>query len=99
MDLLALLNDLVLKLADVQKAADDLSKAKYDEGFAAGVASVVSDKIYSQADVDAMVAEAVSKLQSQLDAVSDELAALKLAFAAFKSQELEKVKTLESDFT
>lgn len=100
MDLLSLLNGLVAQLADAQKAADDLAKAKFDEGFAAGVASVPppSDKIFSQAELDAAVAAAVAPVQAQLDGVVAELAGLKEAFAAFKAAELEKVKALEVDF-
>lgn len=49
-------------------------QASYDEGFAAGAASVGSDKIYSQAEVDAMLAP----LQAELDGVKAELEALKL---------------------
>lgn len=99
MDLLTLLNGLVAQLADAQKAADDLAKAKYDEGFAAGVASVgPGDKLYSQAELDAKVAEAVAAVQVQLDGVAAELEALKAAFAAFKAAELDKVKALEVDF-
>lgn len=99
MDLVSLLNGLVAQLADAQKAADNLAKAKYDEGFAAGVASVpANDKIYSQAEVDSMLAVAVGGIQAQLSAVSAELQALKDTFAAFKAQELAKVQALEADF-
>ena len=87
MDLVALLNGLVANIAalqaqlvDAQASADALAKAKYDEGFAAGVASVgVSDKIYSQAELDAKIAEAVLPLNEKialLDAKVLELEAL-----------------------
>lgn len=67
--LLESLNALQAKLADAEQAAEELAKAKYDEGFAAGVASVVppvGDKIYSQAELDLAVESAVLPLQEQI---------------------------------
>lgn len=90
MDLVALLNSLVAsiaalqaQLADAQKAADDLAKVKYDEGFAAGVASVVvSDKIYSQAELDAKIAEAVAPLNAKIVELDVKVAELSAAVVA-----------------
>ena len=63
MELLALLNDLIAKLADAQAALEAEKKLSYDAGFAAGVASmqVNSEKVYSQAELDAAVVVAVEK--------------------------------------
>lgn len=105
MDLVALLNGLVAniaalqaQLADAQKAADDLAKLKYDEGFAAGVASVpVVPGGFTQEQVDAFVAAAVAPLAEKialLDAKVLELEAAVLAEAgklvAFKADLLAK---------
>lgn len=76
------------QLADAQAAVDQVGKDKYAEGFAAGVASVppvVSDKIYSQAELDAALAplqSQVAALQSQVDGVPAQIDA---AIAAFKA--------------
>lgn len=78
MDLLKLLQDLVAQLgalqaqlADAQAALDAAKKLSYDQGFADGVASLpppppASDKIFSQAEADALVAAAVAPLQAQV---------------------------------
>ena len=105
MDLVVLLNSLVANIAalqaqlvDAQASADALAKAKYDEGFAAGVASVGGgEKIYSQAELDAKIAEAVAPLNvkiAELDAKVAELSAALVAEAgklvAFKADLLAK---------
>lgn len=98
MDLVKLLNDLVaniaalqLQLADAQASADALAKTKYDEGFAAGVASVPvlppSDKIFSQADLDAAVAGAVEPIKSQIVELQAKVDSIQAALDA-KAQEL-----------
>lgn len=50
-----------------QQLADEL-KASYDAGYAAGLAAASgSDKIYSQLEVDAKIAEAIAPLQFQIN--------------------------------
>lgn len=74
MDIVKLLQDLAAtiaalqtQLADAQAAAESIAKEAYDKGFADGVASVpVSDKIYSQAELDAAVASATEPLHGQI---------------------------------
>lgn len=100
MDLLALLTGLQVQIADAQKAADDLAKLKFDEGFAAGVASVpVSDKVFSQADVDALLAPLqaqVADLQAQVSALQSSLdQKVAEAVAAIKADLLAKYQELE----
>jgi hypothetical protein len=115
MDIIALLQGLALKieelsvaLSDAQAAGDSIAKEAYDKGFADGVASLpppVSDKIYSQEELDAAVAGAVGPLQEQVSAMQAELESLKVqvsdlqagledakieAVAAFKSELLAK---------
>lgn len=83
--LVKLLNDLATsidalkaQLVDAQVAA----QANYDAGFAAGVASVGGgDKLFTQADLDKAVADAVAPLnvsiaalQAQIDAVPAQIA-------------------------
>lgn len=88
MDLITLFNllqqtiaDLQAKLMDAQAALDLEKKASYDLGFADGVASVpvqpISDKIYSQAEFDAKLAEGLSTMQLELDGVKAQFEALK----------------------
>lgn len=99
MSLLDLLNGLVAQLADAQAAADALAKAKYDEGFAAGVASVQTG--FTQADIDAAVKAAVDPLNAQvalLQASVDGIPAqLEAAKVAVKSAVLDLVKSEELD--
>lgn len=112
MDLVALLNSLVAniaalqaQLADAQKAADDLAKLKYDEGFAAGVASVQpGDKIYSQAELDAKVAEVVAPLTLKVEEQAAKIVQLEALvaendakFVAFKAELVAKLENAAID--
>ncbi len=73
MDLVTLLNGLVAQLADAQKAADDLAKTKYDEGFAAGVASMPPPSVDPlQVQLDAAMAQ-IASLQAQIEAIPEQL--------------------------
>lgn len=100
MDLIKLLNDLVAnvsalqgqiaelqaKLIDAQAELDRVAKESYDKGFADGVASVpVSDKVFSQAEADALVASAVEPLKKEIEG-------LKLAVEAAKIEAEKSVK-------
>lgn len=99
--LVASIGELQQKLADAQAAADELAKAKFDEGFAAGVASVNvgSDKIYSQVDLDAKIAEVVAPLDAkivELQVKVDEIPSLiESAKIDLKSELLEKFKAAQ----
>lgn len=82
MDLLKLLQDLVvqlaaaqLALADAPKALEDAKKMSYDEGVAS-VVIPVSDKIYSQVELDAMIVSAQEPLKLQIVDLEAKLAAL-----------------------
>lgn len=109
MDLLALLQGLVAQLAalqtqlaDVPAALEAAKKLSYDEGFAAGVASVPvvlpSDKIYSQDELDAKIQEALQPVQAELDSVKAQMVDMQVqidqkiadAIAAFKADLLAK---------
>lgn len=98
MDLLKQLQDLIALVASFPDQLVAEKKASYDEGFAAGAAAGGIDKIYSQAELDAKVAEAVAAVQLQLDAVKAELEQLKgevdlkiaSALSAFKADLLAK---------
>lgn len=114
MDLVKLLNELVANIAalqaqlvDAQASADALAKAKYDEGFAAGVASVntQTDKIYSQAELDAKIAEALAPLYQKINELELKVADLEASKAAeiaaavlAKKQEIvAKIKAVKAD--
>jgi hypothetical protein len=105
LDLLKMLQDLVTKLSELQAqlaeasfALEGAKKVSYDEGFQAGIASVIipvipsSDKIYSEAELQAKIAEAVLPLQAQLDAMPK---AIVDAVAAVKAELLMKYSDLE----
>jgi hypothetical protein len=101
MDLLKMLQDLVAKLselqaqlADVPAALEAAKKLSYDEGFVAGVASVPvvvpGDKIFSQAELDAKIAEVVAPLEKK---VSD----LELVVAGMDQKVLDAVMAAKAD--
>ena len=60
----ALVSELQAKIEEQSASLEAEKQASYDEGFAAGAASVGSDKIYSQAELDAAIAQA--RLNSKL---------------------------------
>ena len=101
--LAALIGDLKGKLEDTQKALDEATKAAYDKGFAAGVASVIvpppSDKIFSQKEADDLVAAAVEPLQKKVAELEALVAGIdqKVAdgVALVKADLLAKYKELE----
>lgn len=101
-DLVATINVLQAQLADVPAALEAAKKLSYDEGFAAGVASVpppVSDKIFSQEELDAKLAEAIEPLEKkivELQVVVDGIDALvKLELAKQKEDLITKIRDLE----
>lgn len=86
------ITELQAKLAEAETALAEAKQASYDEGFAAGAASAQSDKIYSQADLDAAVASAIAPLEAanadlmvQLDGVKANVAALEAQLAELTS--------------
>lgn len=92
MDLLKLLQDLVANVAALQTQLADaeagLAQAKqlsYEEGFAAGVASVGADKIYSQAEFDAAVMEMKAEMMAQIEGLTQELAVAKGEIEALRA--------------
>lgn len=108
MDLVKLLQDLLANVTALQTQlvdAEAAAKANYDQGFADGVASIpVSDKIFSQADLDAAVLGAVAPLQIQIDDLKAQVLALQgsvdqavaEAVAAVKADLLVKFQALEA---
>jgi ribosomal protein L18E len=82
MDIVALLNELIAKLQDAQAAIAVEKKASYDEGFAAGVASVPVVVVpgdvtpFGQADIDAAVSAALLATKAAIKAKLDEVEAL-----------------------
>ena len=85
MDLLKVLQDMIANIQALQTALADAEVAvavekqkSYDEGFAAGVASVPVDDgatPFSQADLDAAVSAAVEPLNAQIADLSAQLQA------------------------
>lgn len=109
MDLLKLLQDLVsqlsalqTQLADVPAALEAAKKLSFDEGFAAGVASVpVSDKVLSLAEAEAMVLMAVEPLQIQIAALQGQVDAIPQtvadAISALKKEIAAQIEAVEID--
>lgn len=65
--LLQTIESLKAQAADAAALVEVEKKASYEKGFADGVASVpVSDKLYNQAEVDAMIASATEPLQMKV---------------------------------
>lgn len=85
----ATISALQSQLADTETAIAEAKKAAYDEGFAAGVASVpAGDKLYSQEELDAAIAQAKVELEAingdlmvQLDGVKAQVVALEATVA------------------
>lgn len=107
MDLVKLLNELVAniaalqsQLADAQASAQALADLKYNEGFEAGKASVVipevpvSDKVYSQAELDAKIAEAIMPLQAQITELQAKVDGMS---AAIETAKVEAVAAFKAD--
>lgn len=97
----AAIAELTLKLADTDAAIAEAKKAAYDEGFAAGVASVPTpggeEKIYTQAELDQKVAEAIATSEAKVTELESKVAELEVkvgeidvkvaeAIAAFKAE-------------
>lgn len=69
-NLKAQIEALQLQLADTSAAAAQIASENYDKGFADGVASMQSDKIYSQAELDAAIASVKSEMQLVIDGLN-----------------------------
>lgn len=113
MDLVKVLQDLVAsvsalqaQLLDAQVGLDAAVKQGYDKGFSDGVMSVASgstqpitDKIYSQVEMDAAVAslnEKVSLLQVQLDeAIASIPVKIQEAIVIYKADLAQKYADME----
>lgn len=68
--LVGLITELQAKLVDAESALAESVKAAYDMGFTDGVASVppvVSEKIYTQEELDAKIQEALLPLQTKVE--------------------------------
>lgn len=93
-ELFNLISSLQAQLADAQAALVAEKQASYEQGFAAGQAASGGDKIYSQAEVDAMLLplnEQIAALQAQVAGVPDQIAA---AVAQAKAELKEQIKGL-----
>ena len=97
----AALAELTHKLADTEAAIAEAKKVAYDQGFADGVASVPvpggDEKIYSQVELDAKIAEAVATSEAKVVELEAKVAELEAkvgeidakvaeALAAFKAE-------------
>jgi len=121
METVQLLNELALKLEEVkaqilaneaafEAAKEAYGKDKYNEGFAAGVASMgQGEKIYTHDEAQTLIAEAVAPLKKQveeleakvveLQAIVDGVPAqVKQAVDEFKAWALARVKDEADDF-
>lgn len=76
--ILLALAQLQQQVVELQANAAAKEQAKYDEGYAAGLAAGGVDKIYSQAEADALVAAAILPLQDQINILAAEIEQLKL---------------------
>jgi hypothetical protein len=72
------LQDLAAKIQDAANSLNAEKQKSYDEGFAAGVASVgpANDKIYSQEELNQKISEEVQLLQGQIDLLNSKVAEL-----------------------
>ena len=103
MDILSLLNQLVETIGKLQSQLGDAQLAvqeNYNKGFSDGVASVVppvSDKIYSQSDLDAAlkpIQDQTVLLQAQIDESSAKMAELQAQVDSIPSKIEEAIKSV-----
>lgn len=87
-EILVLIADLQAKLADVEVFVAAEKQLSYEKGFADGVASVPvvppSDKLYSQEELDAKLAEALLPLNDKIVELEKKIEELTLAVDAAK---------------
>jgi hypothetical protein len=97
MELVQLFQELLAKLADARAALEAEKQASYDAGFAAGVQSVSgNDKVYSQAEFDAKLAEALAPVLAQIESLKVEVAKASELVAKYDAAiqaEIEDAKT------
>lgn len=91
----------LVEVLDQLKASYEADvKAAYDDGFAKGVASTGSEKIYSQAELEAKIMEVVSPLKSEIEALQLQVGQtdqrIADAIAAFKAELLVKAKEIDA---
>lgn len=60
-------------LTKLQTEIDAEKQAAYDEGFTAGAASIGSDVVYTEAELQAKLAEAVAPLNTKVEELSAEV--------------------------
>lgn len=101
----ALVSELQAKIEEQSASIEAEKQASYDEGFAAGAASVGSDKIYSQAELDAAIAQAKAELEAQngdlmvqLDGVKAQVLSLESQFAELQASVETKVSEAVAAF-
>lgn len=100
MDLLQTLKDLLLKLQDGEALLAAEKQASYDAGFAAGVTSVSGgDKIYSQAEFDAKMAESLAPVLVQIEQLKAEVEALKALVAKYDAVVVAEIEDAKVDST
>lgn len=110
----AAITELSLKLVDMEASIKEAKDAAYEEGrlkgFEEGVASVPTpggeDKLYTQADLDAKVAEAIAasevkvgELEAQVAGHADAIAALKTEFKAIVADQKSVEDASESEMS
>jgi hypothetical protein len=83
--ILAALAALQTQVVELQANALIREQAKYDEGYAAGLAASGNGGIYSQEQLDAAVAAAVNPLKDEIAALKLEVDALKAAALQYKA--------------
>lgn len=95
-ELKAKLDALSVQLADAQAAADQIAKESYDKGFLDGVASVPpnGDKLYTQAEADALVLAAVAPLTEQVAVLQVQVDGIPALIASEVAKAKEELKAL-----
>lgn len=104
-ELQAKISEMQSKLSDTQAALDQAVKEAYDKGFEDGKNSVEpepSDKIYSQAELDAAVAGAVEPLNARIVELEAVVAGIDAKIAEEVAKKVSDIKTkldeLEASF-
>lgn len=100
-NLVSTINNLQQQLADAQAAVNQVAQDSYNQGFAAGAASVTpppSDKIYSQVELDAAVQAAVDPLNQQIMVLNGQIASMQAQIDSIPQQIADAVNAAMSDY-
>lgn len=76
----------VTKLTELLAMIESEKQAAYDEGYAAGVSTQGSDKLYSQAELDAKIQDAILPLQEEINVLKSQIVDVEVVKSEAKAE-------------